>query len=76
MGSRLSLLFFIGFLATGRAASTIDPVNRFAYGANLGWINFENAGAPRVDLSTGRMAGFAWSANCGWSSLSNAVAVV
>jgi hypothetical protein len=48
----------------------------YAYGANIGWINFENTGAPKVDLLTGQLSGAVWSANCGWISLSNAVAVV
>jgi hypothetical protein len=48
----------------------------FAYGANIGWINFENIGAPRVDLQSGKMTGYVYSANCGWISLSNAFAVV
>ena len=47
-----------------------------AYGANIGWVNFENTGAPKVDLVTGKLGGYAWSANCGWISLSNAQAVV
>ena len=48
----------------------------YAYGANIGWINFENNGAPKVNLKTGILSGFAWSANCGWISLSNAMAYV
>lgn len=48
----------------------------YAYGANIGWINFENTGAPKVDLLTGNLSGYAYSANCGWISLSNAVADV
>ena len=47
-----------------------------AYGANIGWVNFESTGAPKVDLATGKLSGHAWSANCGWISLSNATAVV
>jgi hypothetical protein len=47
-----------------------------AWGANIGWINFENTGAPKVDLVTGNLSGYVWSANCGWISLSNAVAYV
>lgn len=45
-----------------------------AYGANLGWINFETTGAPRVDLVTGVLSGYAYSANCGWISLTSATA--
>jgi len=55
----------------------------FAYGADIGWINFTNRDAfgaafagPRIDLVTGRLSGFVWSANCGWISLSNVFAHV
>ena len=48
----------------------------YAWGANIGWINFESTGAPKVDLATGNLSGYVWSANCGWISLSNAVAYV
>jgi hypothetical protein len=48
----------------------------YAYGANIGWINFENTGAPKVDLATGQMSGSVYGANVGWISLSNAIAVV
>ncbi|EEF63469.1 hypothetical protein [Pedosphaera parvula] len=48
----------------------------YAYGANIGWINFENTGAPAFNLRTGQFTGSIWSANCGWISLSNAVAFV
>ena len=63
-------------VASANAATTIDAANPHAYGANIGWINFENTGAPKVDLISGRFTGFAYSANCGWISLSNAAAVV
>ena len=48
----------------------------YAWGANIGWINFEATGVPRVDLATGNLSGSVWSANCGWISLSNTVAFV
>ena len=47
-----------------------------AYGANVGWVNFEDTGAPKVNLATGIFSGYVWSANVGWISLSNAVAYV
>jgi hypothetical protein len=43
----------------------------FAYAANLGWIQFEKVGAPRVDLQSGRLSGSVYSANAGWIHLSN-----
>src|SRR6202034_1879549 len=48
----------------------------YAYGANIGWINFETNGAPQVSLTTGAMSGSVWSATCGWISLSNTFAYV
>ena len=49
----------------------------YAYGANIGWITFEQTyGRPKVNLLTGQFSGSIWSANCGWISLSNAVALV
>lgn len=47
-----------------------------AWGANIGWINFHDQGAPTVDLASGALSGFVYSANCGWINLSNAVAHV
>ena len=41
----------------------------FAYGANIGWINFEATGDPRVNLSTGKFRGYAYGANIGWINL-------
>lgn len=48
----------------------------YAWGANIGWIVFEEQGDPRVDLLTGNLSGYAWGANIGWISLSNAQAFV
>ncbi len=48
-----------------------------AYGANVGWIVFEQAyGQPRVDLLTGDLGGHAWGANVGWIALDSGVAHV
>ncbi len=43
----------------------------YAWGANVGWIRFEDVGAPSVDLVTGNLDGYVWGANIGWISLSN-----
>ncbi len=49
----------------------------YAYGANIGWITFEQSwGRPRIDLLTGNLSGYAWSGNIGWISLSNVQAHV
>ena len=41
----------------------------YAYGANVGWINFENTGNARVVLSNNRLRGYAYGANIGWINL-------
>jgi hypothetical protein len=43
----------------------------YAYGANIGWINFEPIGNPRISLFTGALSGYAYSANCGWINLNS-----
>ncbi len=55
---------------------SIDPMlpgkailRGYAYGANIGWINFESTGNPRLRFSDGRLEGYAYSANCGWINL-------
>ena len=48
------------------AQSTIDPDDKFAYGANLGWINLEGDDINGVVVGEAFLAGSAWGANCGW----------
>lgn len=40
-----------------------------AYGANIGWINFEDTGNARVNLISGIFRGYAYGANVGWINL-------
>lgn len=72
-------------ISYGNASATDYGVNvspyglltGYAWGANTGWITFEQTyGKPSVDLKTGVLLGYAWSANTGWISLSNAFAFV
>ena len=56
-------------LSTCFAATTIDPANRYAYAANLGWLD------GRGDTNNGAVigdyvcAGYIYSANVGWLNL-------
>ncbi len=55
----------------------LGKLSGYAYGANIGWITFEQIhGQPRIDLLTGNLSGYAYGANVGWISLSNAQAFV
>jgi Bacterial TSP3 repeat len=52
----------------------LGNLSGYAYGANIGWINFgwtttSDVNRPRVNLLTGAFSGYAYSANMGWINL-------
>ena len=70
--------FLVGFLILCSAslyAENIDPNNddsQYAYGENVGWVNFEpNVAAPNVGatVSDEKLTGFIWAENIGWINL-------
>ncbi|MCC5848154.1 MAG: hypothetical protein JJU29_08675 [Verrucomicrobia bacterium] len=51
----------------------------YAYGANVGWINFQHGQSgyePKIDLTTGALSGYIYGANIGWIRLDTAQAYV
>ena len=52
-----------------QAATTIDPANKFGYGANIGWVNAEGDSANGAVIGQAFCSGYIYSANCGWISL-------
>ena len=55
-----------------RAATTIDSVNRYAYGANLGWMDWSGGSgdtANGVVIGAYVCSGYIYSANVGWIAL-------
>ena len=50
------------------ATGNIDPVNKWAWGTNVGWINFrpEHGG---VTVCSDHLEGYAWGENIGWIRL-------
>ncbi len=65
-------LILIASFASGRAASTIDALNRFAYGANIGWVDWTGGSG---ETATGAVigeyvcSGYIYAANVGWINL-------
>ena len=61
---------------TSAYAENIDPDeddSQYAYGENVGWINFEpNVTEPNVGatVSSDKLTGFIWAENIGWINLS------
>ena len=49
----------------------IGNLRGYAWSDTIGWIAFEDEGAPYVDLTTGVVTGYAWSASAGWIGFSN-----
>lgn len=69
MKSPLKFLFILPILMGGSelyATSSISTVDKYAYGANVGWINF--AGDTTNGVVTGDfvLSGYAYAANAGW----------
>jgi hypothetical protein len=51
------------------AASTIDPANHYAYGANLGWLDWRGDTNNGAVIGQYVCSGYIYSANVGWINL-------
>lgn len=71
VGSILTILV----LASVASAENIDPYeddSQYAYGENVGWLNFEpNIADPNVGatVTSEKLTGFIWAENIGWVNL-------
>ena len=53
-------------------AENIDPYDdgsQYAYGENVGWLNFEPNQGPGVTVSDANLTGYVWAENIGWINL-------
>jgi hypothetical protein len=53
------------------AATTIDPANRYSYGANIGWMDWRGDVANGAAIGEYVCSGYIYAANVGWISLGN-----
>ena len=53
---------------TSSLAASIDPVDRYAWGENIGWVNHRDASGA-VQVYADHLEGFAWAENLGWVKL-------
>lgn len=70
---RVVISVMVLLLCTTGYAGNIDPNNdgsKYAYGENVGWINFEPLLGNGVTVTDDAVAGYAWSENIGWINLS------
>ncbi|MFA6256693.1 MAG: carboxypeptidase-like regulatory domain-containing protein [Candidatus Paceibacterota bacterium] len=66
----MSLIFLLASPAfASETNGTIDTSSKYAWGENLGWINFGCDGCD-VEVTDTTITGYAWSAQYGWINLS------
>jgi hypothetical protein len=58
--------FLLVLTASLSAESSIDPSRKYAWAANVGWVNFEAGITHGVAAGGFYFSGYAWSANTGW----------
>ena len=70
----LTTVASIGLLASDAPAqSNIDPVQKYAWGENIGWTNWRDAdsGTNGVQVTATYLTGFVWGENVGWINVGN-----
>ncbi len=65
----LASVLCLGVLSSSQAATTINSVNKYAYGANTGWQDWRGDGANGAVIGDFVCSGFIYDANLGWISL-------
>ncbi|HNQ73831.1 MAG TPA: thrombospondin type 3 repeat-containing protein [Verrucomicrobiota bacterium] len=68
-GLALALAFGLQPSASLQAATTINPSNKSAYAANLGWVNAYADGANGAVIGEYVCSGYLYAANVGWIHL-------
>ncbi|MHC4575329.1 MAG: hypothetical protein ACYS76_14565 [Planctomycetota bacterium] len=61
------------FWSVNLYAENIDPNedgSQYAYGENIGWLNFEPSQGDGARVSETQLTGYVWAENIGWVSLS------
>ncbi len=59
---------FAGVQAVRAASGDVDPTNKWAWGTNIGWVNF-NPTYGGVSVYEDHLEGYAWGENIGWIRL-------
>src|SRR5258708_7346583 len=62
-------LFIVDTSSHCYASTTIDPANNFAYGANIGWVNWRGDTNNGAVIGEYVCSGYIYSANVGWITL-------
>jgi hypothetical protein len=63
------LVLAAGVVSHAQSASTIDAANRYAYGANIGWLDWRGDSNNGAVIGDYVCSGYIYSANVGWINL-------
>ena len=65
----------LGLPPSLKAATTINAINKFSYGANIGWMDWRGDVANGVVIGAFTCSGFIYAANVGWVHLGDGTPV-
>ena len=74
---RIETFYLMGFVlmlaGPARGESNIDPSHKFAWGENVGWLNWRDAndGRSGVQVNATFLSGYIWAENVGWINVGN-----
>ena len=69
MKTLLTSFVLLGSLASSFSATTIDTANKYAYGANIGWLDWRGDTNNGAVIGEFVCSGYIYSANVGWINL-------
>lgn len=75
MKTRILLPTVLMGILYAQAATTIDPANPYAYGANIGWVNAAGDVANGAVIGQAFCSGYLYGANVGWIHLGDGAPV-
>jgi hypothetical protein len=64
-----ALACLIGTAGIARGQQTISSTNKWAWGENCGWLNWNGGGPATVFVRNTYLTGFVWGENIGWVNL-------
>ncbi|MGA3284674.1 MAG: thrombospondin type 3 repeat-containing protein [Verrucomicrobiota bacterium] len=74
MKTLVFIILALSLVATAHAASTINTTNRYAYGANIGWMDWRgDNGTNGAVIGEYVCSGYLYAANVGWINLGSGV---
>ncbi len=67
-GILFSMVFSVSYVFASEIIGVIDATNKYAWGENIGWINF-GCDNCNVQVADNAISGYAWNQNYGWINL-------